>query len=31
MKDGKLAECWCTLDELNLMQQLGAIPLQLGG
>ena len=28
ISDGKLAECWCTLDELNLMQQLGAIPSQ---
>ncbi len=26
--DGKFAESWCTLDELHLMQQLGAIPKQ---
>ena len=26
--DGKLAECWCTLDEYNLMQQLGVIPTE---
>jgi len=26
--DGKFAESWCTLDELHLMQQLGAIPEQ---
>ena len=24
--DGKLAECWCTLDELSMMQQIGVIP-----
>jgi predicted ester cyclase len=26
--NGKLMESWCTLDELRLMQQLGAIPEQ---
>jgi predicted ester cyclase len=26
--DGKYAESWCTLDELNLMQQLGGNPSQ---
>ena len=26
MENGKFAESWCTLDELSLMQQLGAIP-----
>ena len=26
--DDRLAECWGTLDEFNLMQQLGAIPSQ---
>lgn len=25
---GKFAECWATLDELRLMQQLGVIPSQ---
>jgi predicted ester cyclase len=25
---GKCAECWATMDELRLMQQLGAIPKQ---
>ncbi len=26
IRDGKWAEAWTTIDQFNLMQQLGAIP-----